>query len=314
MNCKKSFIVVSLFLAVIFALPAAEVTDYLPESCISVLTIANLKGDPGLSWLLDTWIKSPRQSSLREIAKAPGIKDLAVAVFPVKADFPSYILVAMKTVKGGKIDQDKLDKTLSPDKAAVVKTETYKGKTIGYYEGASTEDFSAYCIIDDIVLFGSDSNLVKKALDENPVTKNATYKSVQGNFPKAQDGFLVAENKDGRFAGFLKPLEKKWSLSLLLSVNSLSWIGTSFDIVDSNKASGVIVFQGKPDLKDAKDIKDDAEFIGEAIKRKFAAEKIDYTSSVQVRDKTVTLTIKLEGLEPLWKKLLSDRVFSVISK
>ena len=84
-----------------------------------------------------------------------------------------------------------------------------------------------------------------------------------------------------------------------------------FDVVDSTRVNGQILFKGVDD-KHMNDIVDDAEFLGEAFKRKFIAEKINYSSEVKVKDRTVILTFTIEGIEPLWKRLFAKGVLSLI--
>ena len=88
-------------------------------------------------------------------------------------------------------------------------------------------------------------------------------------------------------------------------------MGFSFDIVDSNRISGEFTFQGGPGAS-IEDIQDDAEFLGEAFKRKFIAERIDYSGTVEVKDMTVRLEFNIEGVEPLWKELYKKGPLSVI--
>lgn len=65
------------------------------------------------------------------------------------------------------------------------------------------------------------------------------------------------------------------------------------------------------DASRIEEIRDDAEFLGEAFRRKFIAEKIGYTSKVEVKDKTVVLTFDIQGLEPLWKRLFEQGVLEL---
>jgi hypothetical protein len=99
-------------------------------------------------------------------------------------------------------------------------------------------------------------------------------------------------------------------MTLLLSSEYLEYMASSFDVVNASKVSGTFVFQGA-DRGRIDEIKDDAEFMGEAFKRKFMAEKIQYSSKVEVKDSTVTLTFQIEGLEPLWKKLFEQGVLNL---
>lgn len=92
----------------------------------------------------------------------------------------------------------------------------------------------------------------------------------------------------------------------------MQWLGSSYDIVDSNIIKGEMLFEGK-DASKINDIKDDAEFLGEAIKRKFTAEKIGYTSDIKVNGKVVSLSFQLTGMEPLWKKLFSGSLLAFLN-
>ena len=127
-----------------------------------------------------------------------------------------------------------------------------------------------------------------------------------------QDGLLFTDNEATQFVRFLRPLEDKWGMSLLLSADYLQWMGASFDFIDSQRVSGKFVFQGK-DTSHIEDIQDDADFLGETFKRKFMAEKIEYEGDVIVIDNTVTLDFQITGLEPLWTKLFKKGVLSLFS-
>jgi hypothetical protein len=102
-------------------------------------------------------------------------------------------------------------------------------------------------------------------------------------------------------------------MSLLLSAGDLEWMASGFDVLDSNRVAGTIVFQGRAESA-VPDIADDAEFLGETFRRKFTAEKIDYTSSVSIDGTLVTLDFEVEGLEPLWLRLFEDGVLSLIRR
>jgi hypothetical protein len=299
-------------LAAAFAAAGSETEKYIPDSCTAVVNVYNIQNDPGISWMLDAWIKAPRKSPLRELLKTVVPQEMSVAFFPEKKDTPMTLIAAMAIPKGAKVDKDKVGMVIRGDEGTSLDTVTYKGATITYTKGLKgPEDFGAYAILGDrFLLFGSDAEIVKKAIDGPPADKAPNYQKVQGQFPQAKDAILFADNSGMKFANFLKPREKKWKMTLLLSSEYLEYMASSFDVVNSSKVSGTFIFQGA-DKSRIPDIKDDAEFMGEAFKRKFMAEKIQYTSKVEVKDRTVVLTFQIEGLEPLWKKLFEQGVLEL---
>jgi hypothetical protein len=217
----------------------------------------------------------------------------------------------MKPDKGAKVNKEKLNNVILPDPDATTQSLTYKGSTITYIQGDVPEDFSAYTILQDMVLIGSDVDVVKMGIDGPSIEKNVVYQKAKSHFSQAKDGLLFADNSRAKVLQFLKPLEEKWKMTLLLSAEYLDWMGSSFDMVDSNRASGLFVFQGS-DTSHIDEIKDDAEFLGEAFKRKFIAEKIDYSGKVEVKGSSVILNMQISGIEPLWKKLFEQGVLTLI--
>jgi len=161
------------------------------------------------------------------------------------------------------------------------------------------------------VLVGTNVDVLKYAVEGTSVVQSGGYNRVRSRFPRDTDGFLFTDNENLKFAQFLHPLEDKWKMSLLLSAEYLEWMGAAFDVVDSTRVNGQFVFQGK-DTTHIDDIRDDAEFLGEAFKRKFMAEKIDYSSSVEVSGSTVVLDFEISGIKPLWENLFEQGVLSII--
>jgi hypothetical protein len=311
MRSKLIICLLVFLVAAAFTIEAAETPKFVPDSCISVVTVSNAQNDPGISWLLDAWINSPRESPLREFFKSTAAKEMSVAVFPKKGDSPLYLLFVVNFAKGAKINKDVMNNVIMPDPDAKLQSVSYKGATINFVSVDTPEDFSAYTVLQDKVLFGSDVDVLKEALDGPSVEKSSGYQNVRAQFPQAKDGLLFADNKGSKFLNFLQPLEKKWKMTLLLSAEYLEWMGSSFDVINSTRVAGKFVFQGK-DTSYIEDIQDDAEFLGEVFKRKFIAEKIDYSSEVEVKDRTVVLNFQIDGIEPLWKKLFAQGVLSLI--
>jgi hypothetical protein len=304
------------FLIMIVICGAASAADLgtrklIPEGCIAVITVSNVNADPGISWMLSSWLASSRKSPLKDLLKTTAPQELSVAFFPESAAKPVNVLVIMAVPKAAALDKAKLDAIVMEGEAVKLETKTYKSTVITYAAGATRPvDYGAYALVGNSIIFGVDADLVQKAIDGPSASASPNYQKIVSQAAPAKDALLFADNAGAKFASFLAPREKKWNLTLLLAAESLAYMGSTFDVVDSSKVSGSIIFQAADKAKLA-DVKDDAEFIGEAFKRKFIADKIGYTGKVEVNDLTVKLTFQIEGLEPLWKKLFDKGVMEL---
>jgi hypothetical protein len=291
---------------------ATDTIEFVPDSCIAVVTISNLQSDQGLSWILDNWINSPRESPLRDFFRSTVPQEISVAVFPPKRESQLSLTLLMNFSKKTNIDLEKLNKVIASDNTATIRNISYKGSIIHYVEEKDPKnEYAAYCIFKDMIFISTDVSLLKEAIGGSSIKNSIGYKKLKAQFPQKGDGLLLADNKNHKFVKFLRPLEEKWKMTLFLAAEHLEWMGSMFDMVDSTRVNGQILFKGTDDPH-MDDIVDDAEFLGEAIKRKFIAEKISYSSEVKVKNRTVILTFTIEGIEPLWQRLFANGVLSLI--
>lgn len=304
----KSKLILLLILATTIASEGAETQEFIPGDCIAVITILNIKTDPGVSWLIDSWIKSPKKTSLREFFASARPEEASMAVFP---DEPINYLAVFDLPELNKEAIKKLTRVIASDTTAV-KEISYKGANITFNTQKDTVAFSAYATFEHKLLLSTDVDLLKKALNRGiSVKKTKGYAEMEASLPQGRDGVFFATNLGSRFANFLSSLEEKWKLTLLMSAEYLDWIGSSFDVVDSTTMAGEVLLQAS-DKSHINDIRDDAEFLGEAFKRKFIAEKIQYSSELTIGENTVTLRFQVKGLEPLWRGLFAQGVLSLI--
>ncbi len=288
-----------------------ETSKRVPDGCITVITVSNIQSDSGISWMVDSWLKSARKGSFKELLKGAVPQEMSVAFLPEVKGGSMNALIIMAFPKGAVPSQGLLEGVLKEGGDVKIKTIDYKGTTIAYNaEGKGSAEYGAFAVLGNLLAFGSGPEAIQKAVDGPSVTASANYKKIAAQSPQARDALVFADNAGSQFARFLAPREKKWKASLLLSAQSLAYLGSWFDVVDPSKVSGTIVFQAA-DKSGIGDIKEDAEFIGEAFKRKFIAEKIQYAGKVEVKDMTVTLAFQLEGLEPLWKSLFDKGVMEL---
>ena len=313
---KKNLVAFLLAIAVSGSAVAAgfDTQKRIPLGSITVLTVGNIQADAGVSWMLEAWIASKRQSPLKALIKVAEPREMSVAFFPESKDRPMYILAVMAFPKGVDVDKGRIEAVIKEGGEDVkLETISYKGAAITYAAKSEErpKDFGAYALFPDQVVFGSDPDVIKKAIDGPSVADSPNYMKIAKQAAQTSDVLLFADNAANQFANFLSPREKKWSMTLLLSAKYLSYLSVSFDIKDSSKVAGTMILQGA-DANRVSDIKDDAEFIGEAFKRKFLADKIQYSGRVELKDTTVTLTFQVEGLEPLWKRLFDQGVLELL--
>ncbi len=312
MRLKFTLFILVLVFTIYTGTLVAETQQVIPNSSIAHVTISEVQKDSGLNWLLDSWIHSPRKSPLRRFFRSNAPAEMSVAVFPQDNSSSLNLLLAVELSGKKQIDNSVLDLIILPENDAKVNSLKYRNHILRFVSAEDTgEEFSAYTVWNDNVLVGTNIDVLKYAVEGTSVVQSAGYKKVRSRFPQDTDGFFFTDNENLKFARFLHPLEDKWKMSLLLSAEYLEWMGAAFDVVDSTRVNGQFVFQGK-DTSHIDDIRDDAEFLGEAFKRKFMAEKINYSSSVEVSGSTVVLDFKIAGIKPLWEKLFEQGVLSVI--
>ena len=293
-------------------LEGSETLRFVPYSCFSVVTISNVQNDKGVSWLINSWITSPRESPLRDLLSSVSAQEISVALFPTQSTGSLSMLVVVNISKGQKVDKALLDNLIKTENGSAIQTTTHENTKIAYISAEDVIDYAAYAVVGNNIIAAATIDILKASIDGPAVGQAVEYKNMQSVAAATRDGLLFSDNSKSQFVQFLRPLEDKWGMSLLLSADYLQWMGASFNFIDSQQVSGKFVFQGR-DASHIADIQDDADFMGETFKRKFIAERIDYESKVTVDSETVILDFKIAGLENLWKKLFEQGVQAFLS-
>jgi hypothetical protein len=303
----KQRILVLLALA-IAAASFADTTDLVPDSSIVVVRVARMASDPGVSWLNSTWLNADRETLLRDVLGISEYTEASVTVLPSPPSVGQRVAMVVEMTSAP--SESRVAELLSG--GTPTRTSVVDGVTVTSLPSAPLDaEFLAFAIVGNAMILGSDVEAVTEVLRGTALPQSAAFRQMAGRVDTASDGLLFASNEDLKFADFLAPLERKWQMSLLLSAMDLEWMASGFDVVDSNRITGAIVFKGESE-RAVFDIADDAEFLGETFRRKFVAEQIDYTSSVTVDGTIVTLEFTVQGLEPLWLRLFEKGVLSVI--
>lgn len=328
---KKGFVIVWIMFSwfgCIKSLSAGEdLANLISRDAVFVASIKPGKDDPGVSYVANIWkdvLKereknyAERQEAIEDIFKQPNLPSVTLAVFGKDItklyagggsvfDLPSYLILAGMEGSDKEFFKSKVDILLK--RKEELKHETFKGEEIVYNETVGQpRDPSAYVQLSERMAISPDIDKLKDAvvLSKEPkdsIAGLSKYKEIMSKASLSGDGQLYIDNRDSLFTKVLKELEKEWKITLLLAVDYVDSIGASFDIKDKDSASVRIVFKSK-DPKGLEEIKNDAQFLGEAIARKFSQEDVHHTSSITVSGKYVILELQFKGLEDLWARVL----------
>lgn len=284
--------------------------EFLPEHGIAAIQVAGIKSDPGVGWLLDSWKSSERESYLRDFVKTIGFDTLGVSILPIEYKAGKQLVIVIDVDDRSIIDYKKLTRVLLETEETQILQRQFQSHTISYADN-EVNDYNAFTVIDRTILIGTSPRAVEDAISMDSITGKSRYKDAMARLSNDKEVVLFADNRNLQFSQFLTPLQKKWKLTLLLSADTIEWIGFSFNVINADTLSGRMIFKGS-DSSSIDDVVDDANFIGEAFRRKFMAENISYSSDVKVNGTYVTLSFDSKGLEPLWLRLFEKGVMSVI--
>lgn len=294
----------------------APLTDALasviPSTSIAVVRMKSLQTDPGIQWLLAKWKNrdTEHQSKLVNLFKTRQVTDFDIGVFPPKGNHSVCLLLSCRISNPAQIPLDVLDTIIKTEEASTITRSVYKEIKIHSVED-SDDEFRAYAVFENTVLIASDTELIKSSIDGSTIASTSHYLKAAEQLGEGGEGLFFADNENAKFVNFLRPLEEKWKMTFFLSSEYFLWLGSVFDVVNSDEIKGKIVFRGS-DGGHIDEIRDDAEFLGETIRRKFAADSIVYTGSVEVEGSTVSLHFRLEGMESLWNKVFQQGLMSLI--
>ena len=328
---KKAFVVawiVFAWLGGIKSLSAGEdLTEIISRDAVIVASIKPGKDDPGVSYVANIWKDTlkereknytERQEAIEEIFKQPHLPNVTLAVFGKDIaklyasggsiyKLPSYLLLVEAESSDKEFLKSKMEVLLK--RKEDLKRETFKGEEIVSNELAGQpRDPSAYVQLGDRMAISPDIDKLKDAVNlskdsKDSIARLSKYKEMVSKASLSGDGQLYIDNRDSLFINVLRELEKEWKITLLLAVDYVDSIGVSFDIKDKDSASVRIVFKSK-DPKGLEEIKNDAQFLGEAIVRKFSKENVEHSNKISVSGKYVILELQFKGLEDLWARVL----------
>lgn len=300
-------------------IPAAEVP--VSPSAILFLKIENNPADPGISWLYNGWVKTPRKSDIREIAIQYSPSKGIVALYPThSADQLSYAIILSypRDIESDNSFTGYVKKALESDikKGSSFTRYTTSYSSILYSRNTINHKNIGYSFCSRHVTIGSDIPVIQNTINilkqrQSSIATQPDFIQLSQKLAFTPDILIYCQNDQQQFNRFLTLREKKWKIRLLLSGKDIRAILIGIDVVDTDKLRGTMVFKAAT-VKAIPDITDDANFLGEAIRRKFVEEKTKWNSKVTTSGDYVTLQFDIAGLKPLWQELFRSGGLSLV--
>jgi len=276
------------------------------------------KVDPGTMWMVNSWLGAPKSNSIKSIYRRYSMSRAVVGIYPSAGSYLPFVVAAQT----GKNLDNAADKgnILAFMRHEVVNGQFNRSNYRGYelYSGNRPQKKGSfgYFVKGNEVALGNDANAIRKVADASagavvPITSLPDYRDLRNRIPAGSDLVFFFANQQNQFANSLKRQEHRWKMSLLLSSAELSGVMGGFNFVDGDKITGSIIFKAR-NANAIRDVQDDANFLGEAIRRKFSHANITYKKQVITQGNYVTLSFEMRGLKPLFKEMFTNGVSSLL--
>ncbi|MDD5757414.1 MAG: hypothetical protein PHR23_09105, partial [bacterium] len=166
---------------------------------------------------------------------------------------------------------------------------------------------TAFSVQDGRVILASNSGLVSTCLAAGQTGSNivqtAAFKELSSAIPKGYEGYIFINNQSRRFSQELKKWETDNKMIVLLSGQWLESLLLTFTLVTDDEVKGKLFFKCSDPAK-IKLMQNDAQFLGEAIKRKYAYSKLVYNHTVTVQGHKVILDFTARNFKAILDKEL----------
>ncbi|MDD5131516.1 MAG: hypothetical protein PHH44_02525 [bacterium] len=159
-------------------------------------------------------------------------------------------------------------------------------------QAENNESLTAFSVQNDRVVLASNSGIVSKCLETKKtgvgILTAALFKEMSGQIPKGYEGYVFVNNQSRRFSQELKKWETDNKLVVLMSGQWLESLLLAFNLVTDNEVKGKIVFKCSDPAK-IKLVQNDARFLGEVVKRKYAYSQLVWDNKITVQGGLVIL-------------------------
>lgn len=291
--------------------------DFIRRDAIGFAEISLNRSDAGINWLLTQWLQSPRPNALKSYTKNFRPEDATIAIFRSPQTGELRFAVISRTNISLESDKNKniISQFIKNEITAPEFSNISYNQHIIYYGPMADRRYElGYFITGNRLIWGNELSLVKSVSDaisgENRLIRFSDYPSLRKRIPEKSDLVVYLNNNQSRFANVLSQQEKKWRLSLLLSAEDIASIIMGIDFIDGNKITGKIIFKSRNAAALA-EIRNDANFLGETIRRKFSQIKIGYNRKVMTEGNYVTLEFEMTGVKPLFQEMFKEGITSL---
>ncbi len=173
---------------------------------------------------------------------------------------------------------------------------------------AETNDLmTAFSVQGSQVVLASNSGLVATCLEtktkQNSIVTAALFKKLIGKIPQDYDGLFFVNNQSRKFSQDLKKWETDNKMVMLMSGQWLEALMLEFKLVTDDSLKGKIIFRCSDQSK-LNVVKNDAQFLGEVVKRKYAYSQLAYKNKVAVEGNSVILDFDASNFRAILDKEL----------
>ncbi len=310
-------------LAVLFCLAAAglagsaELTEYLPDNTEIVYSLRNINTSSAWQGLIKSYqgkIAShkddPNYFLLDYLFRQFKFKQIAGGSF-VTGTTSKNILAVYPDLES---EKERFNKFLIDNLGNFVSVNpNWQKKQINqqniYFDNrAETNDLmTAFSVQGSQVVLASNSGLVATCLGtrtkQNSIVTTGLFKELIGKIPKDYDGLIFINNQNRKFSQDLKKWEADNKMVVLMSGQWLDALMLEFKLVTSDSLKGKIVFKCSDQSK-LNMVKNDAQFLGEVVKRKYAYSQLAYKNKVSVEGNMVILDFDASNFKAILDKEL----------
>jgi hypothetical protein len=296
---------------------AGDLVDYLPKNAEIVFNLKNLNSSNAWRSLIRTYREKIAQHQddpdyllLSYLFRQFTFKQIAGGSFPADAGW-NNILVVFPDLEG---EKERFNKFLIDNLGNFVSINPGWQKKEGsqqniYFDrqAESNERLTAFSVQADRVILASNSGLVATCLKAKQTGSNiittASFKDLSSKVPQDYEGYIFINNRSSKFSQELKKWEKDNKLVVLMSSQWLESLLLTFTLVTDDSVKGKIVFKCS-DPEKLKLMQNDAQFLGEVIKRKYAYSRLVYNNKIAVQGNMVILDFDASNFKAILDKEL----------
>ena len=308
---------VGLFCLTAIPLAGSEVTEYLPKNTEIVYSLNNIDTSSAWQGLIKTYQgkiathkDDPNYFLLDYLFRQFKFKQIAGGSF-ITGTTKKNILVVYPDLEG---EKERFNKFLIDNLGNFASVNpSWQKKQINqqniFFDSRAEANalMTAFSVQGSQVVLASNSGLVATCLEtktkQSSIVKTALFKEIIGKIPKDYDGLIFVNNQSRKFSQDLKKWEKDNKLVVLMSSQWLDALMLEFKLITDDSLRGKIVFKCSDQSK-LNVVKNDAQFLGEVIKRKYAYSQLSYNNKVSVEGNSVILDFEARNFKAILDKEL----------